>query len=423
MKHNELVIAVTGLISMSALGIQSAHAGGVITVDSISDQPISGFITLREAINTANGLSGVEIVFDENLFSSPQTITLKAGEMLISSEVTINGPGADLLTIDGNNQSRIFTVDDGSSTTQAVSISGLTLTNGNGASKVTNERGGCVMSFEQLTITDSQVTGCSARGGGGVWSRFGSLLIENTTINDNYAQNRGGGVYARSAQVSITNTTISGNTANRTSESGGGVNSNGADLEISNSTISNNLIRTGSDNAGGIFIQNGGELSLVNSTVFNNEGVGIEITLVGSKVFKNRGLEINSVSMSNSLIAGHVAGNCNFVGFNETSINQNNLDTDGSCDVEAINHITVTDPMLEPLADFGGSTFTHRPLPGSPVIDKGSDSLCAQFDQRGENRPKDGDGDGSSICDIGAIELSVTEDVPRVVIFKNGFED
>ncbi len=403
MRNTKLVTALTGILGMTTPGFQSAQAGVVITVNSVSDQPENGLTTLREAIETANQTSGNTINFDSTVFSSPQTITLENGELQISSSMTINGSGKDMLTINGNNQSRIFTVYDGTDTIQAVSISGLTLTNGNGTSAVLNELGGCVMSNEQLTVIDSKVTSCSARAGGGIWSRFGSLVVENTEIINNFAGNRGGGVYARNGPVFITNTTISGNTANRSSESGGGINSHGADLNVTNSTISNNQVRT--DNAGGIFMKLGGELTLLNTTVLNNEGVGIDTS--------------GQVNLSNSLIAGHDAGNCDFVGINASSNNQNNMDTDGSCDVQATNHITISDPMLEPLVDFGGNTLTHRPLLGSPLIDAGDDFLCTEFDQRGELRPQDGDDDGSAVCDIGAVELAVFEDI----IFINDFDN
>ena len=52
--------------------------------------------------------------------------------MLISDSLTIAGPGAADITINGNNQSRIFKIDDGSRATNiSVEIDGLTLTGGN----------------------------------------------------------------------------------------------------------------------------------------------------------------------------------------------------------------------------------------------------------------------------------------------------
>ena len=65
-------------------------------------------------------------------------------------------------------------------------------------------------------------------------------------------------------------------------------------------------------------------------------------------------------------------------------------------------------PLLGPLQDNGGPTFTHALLPGSPAIDQGKSSRHGA-DQRGHRRPHDFSaipnapgGDGS---DIGAFEL------------------
>ena len=61
-------------------------------------------------------------------------------------------------------------------------------------------------------------------------------------------------------------------------------------------------------------------------------------------------------------------------------------------------------PLLGPLANNGGPTFTHRTLPGSPLrnaIPNGTDGLCTAglTDQRGITRPQ---GPG---CDVGSVEV------------------
>jgi hypothetical protein len=48
--------------------------------------------------------------------------------------------------------------------------------------------------------------------------------------------------------------------------------------------------------------------------------------------------------------------------------------------------------------------MTHVPLPGSPAIDTAAPS-CLATDQRGVVRPKDGNGDGTVRCDVGAAEF------------------
>jgi hypothetical protein len=62
------------------------------------------------------------------------------------------------------------------------------------------------------------------------------------------------------------------------------------------------------------------------------------------------------------------------------------------------------DPRLGALADNGGPTKTHALLAGSPAIDHGDNNDAPAIDQRGVARPRDGDGNGSRVVDIGAFE-------------------
>ena len=57
-------------------------------------------------------------------------------------------------------------------------------------------------------------------------------------------------------------------------------------------------------------------------------------------------------------------------------------------------------PGIGPLADNGGSTFTHALLPGSPAINSGNNNACTDTDQHGLARPQ------GETCDIGAYELT-----------------
>ena len=61
-------------------------------------------------------------------------------------------------------------------------------------------------------------------------------------------------------------------------------------------------------------------------------------------------------------------------------------------------------PGLGPLASNGGPTQTHAVLKGSPAIDRVAISGCLGTDQRGKRRPQNGDGKGTSRCDVGAFE-------------------
>ena len=82
----------------------------------------------------------------------------------------------------------------------------------------------------------------------------------------------------------------------------------------------------------------------------------------------------------------------------------NNLvgDTTGATGFVASDLLNV-DPLLGRLQNNGGPTNTRALLPGSPAVDAGNNTACPFTDQRGVLR-KDGDKDGTVVCDIGAFE-------------------
>src|SRR5262249_15376448 len=62
------------------------------------------------------------------------------------------------------------------------------------------------------------------------------------------------------------------------------------------------------------------------------------------------------------------------------------------------------DPLLAPLADYGGSTPTLALLPRSPALDAGTASGAPRLDARGQRR-SDGDNNGTTLPDLGAFEV------------------
>jgi hypothetical protein len=113
-----------------------------------------------------------------------------------------------------------------------------------------------------------------------------------------------------------------------------------------------------------------------------------------------------------------LGGNCFQLGGSASHItsNGNNLSSDGTCAA----YFTQTLPLLAdwnnvsanlgPLANNGGSTLTHLPLPGSKAIDTGDNSACPPTDQRGVTRPQ------GPRCDIGAVEYVPGEKSPWLLL-------
>ena len=120
-------------------------------------------ISLREAILYSN--SGDTISFDDSLKN--ETIVLTLGELAINKSLTIQGFADSELTIDGNDKSRVFNVDNNFDLIDDVTINNLTITGGNAG----NNSGGGIINEENLTINNSVITGNSAEGsGGGIFS-------------------------------------------------------------------------------------------------------------------------------------------------------------------------------------------------------------------------------------------------------------
>ena len=363
------------LVTLVSASFCLQASAATITVTNTTDNDPG---SLRQAIAAA--ASGDTINFDAAL--NGQTITLTSGELLINKNLTITGPGANLLAINGNATSRVFYISSGD-----VTISGLTITNGTAAGG-----GGILNDHATLTISNCTLSGNSATGnfGGGIYNNGGTLTISASTLSGNSAA-IGGGIDNFNATLTITNSTLSGNSASGPAGFflGGGIanvdNTGSATLTITNSTLSGNS----ATNGGGIGNENnnGSATVEIGNTILNNAGTS------GANIANDSGT-VSSDGYNLSSDGGVV-----------------NLGT-GTGDLNATGDQISTDPMLGPLQNNGGPTFTHALLVGSPAIDTGKDLSGTGQDQRGSVRPFDfacipnaSGGDGS---DIGAYEVQNT---------------
>jgi len=237
-----------------------------------------------------------------------------------------------------------------------------------------------------VTLNDCVIKDNNAEVGGGICN-YGQLYMNRCTVSGNIAAYRGGGIYNNhSSSMWLTNCTISGNSAIE------GLAGPGQQAPIFGAAIVNASEIDG--NGGGIY--NSGTMELLNCTIANNsaEGYGGGFSNVSpvTAIFKN------------TIVANNTAGepgtnNC-FNGEEAviTSLGHN-LDSENTCQFNGTGDLINTDPLLGPLQDNGGPTFTHALLDGSPAIDAGDNSGAPATDQRGITRPQ-----GSAV-DIGAYEL------------------
>jgi predicted outer membrane repeat protein len=200
------------------------------TVTNLSDGDPG---SLRDAIATTP--AGGTVDFQPGLTG---TITLTTGELDVNQDLTIEGPGASVITVSGNNASRVFNI--GKFT---VAISGLTIADGT----VTDLNGGGLYNAGTLTVSDSAFGGNSAvknhstsPKGGGIYST-GTLGVIETTFSGNSAYFYGGAI-GTTGSLNVINSTFSGNLISgpNVSGSGGGGIENEGTLTVTNSTFSGN---------------------------------------------------------------------------------------------------------------------------------------------------------------------------------------
>jgi hypothetical protein len=372
-----------------------------ITVTNTND---SGAGSLRQALADANDGDTIN-------FAVTGTIGLTSAELSVDKNITISGPGADSLAVNANYHRRVFNIRPGAN----VTISRLTMTGGDIRVSLGNG-GGILNDHGTLELTNCAVEGNAAGYGGGIYNdgRKGSvtLTLLNSTVTDNIATDvtwaYGGGIYNNaqdgSAVLTIISSTISSNSAIGADIMpgalgfAGGIYNYGGTLMITNSTISGNHAGGGfqaiTGLGGGIY--NDGTVAITNSTVSHNtaagnDGVGGGISNPGMLMIESSILSYN-VAQNGANLSGAVISH----GYNVCS------DLCGGYFNGPGDQIN-TDPLLGPLQNNGGPTFTRALLPGSPAMDAGNPTFIPPpwYDQRGPDfwRVRNGR------IDIGSFEV------------------
>jgi CSLREA domain-containing protein len=361
-----LALALTLLVALAFASPSVTSAGGGYVVSKTADTADGDCgvdCSLREAIIESNAVGGTDVI---TLPEGTYTLTIEdpleenlaaMGDLDITSEIVINGEGADDTIIDGGGLSRLFHI----LAPAVATISGVTLQNGH------------------------------AGHGGAIYIASGSLALDNTAIRDNDTKTSGGGGgIFNQATLTITNSTISGNTA--TGASGGGIYTFSiGTTTVTNSTVSGNAALFG---GGGLFSGSTSTTNLELVTIANNTATTPNS---GSGIRKEG--DFGAVNLKNTIVAnGGEGGNC----FGTITSNGNNLDSGTTCGLGGGDgNISNADPLLSPLAlNAPGTTETHALSPSSPAFDAGSsDCRPPTTDQRGVLRPL------GEACDIGAYEL------------------
>lgn len=217
------------------------------------------------------------------------------GSFTIQRSVTVHGAGAGATILDGQNLSRVLTIDDPA---ELVILTGLTIQHGNAHGSGFNDIvGGGIASFSgALVLNDCDVSHNAAStvddraAGGGIYSDGGDLSLLHTTVTANTSAGYSGGVEAESLHAIVVDSTISGN---RSRTFSGGIGADGLSLDISRSLISGNTVQAG---PGGGITAEGGPLAIDHSVVSGNHagdyGGGIvseagNLVMIGCTVSNN----------------------------------------------------------------------------------------------------------------------------------------
>jgi hypothetical protein len=286
---------------------------------------------------------------DEVGFGVTGTITPSVDLPALARPITVHGPGANLLAVDGAEYHNLFTV----SARSGATISGLTVAN----VPILNLGG---LELSDCVVTDGVLNG-------------GFMSIANCTLGS--IDNGGDGT--------VLNSTLTGSTL------GGYYSSihNTGSLTLRNSTVSGNMgyytaiivneIPSEAESA---------QLTISSCTISGNTlyGFGPGSALYNEESFYGHGI----VDLSNTIIGGN-----NFLSGGE------DIHQPASYVHFHGRNLIGGNPWLGDLRDNGGPTFTMAPLPGSPALNQGT-SLLEETDQRGVVR--------SGGINIGAYQASAS---------------
>ena len=372
--------SVTGVRTEADFTLTNTDSPSLV-VDTVLDltDGTDGVTSLREALAFADSRTVPStITFDPIVFGeTSQTITLTQGQLTLNggANISIAGPGANLLTVSGNNASGVFDVEGGS-----VSLSGMTVTGGRDV-----DGGGVYNNGGNVSLTNVVVTNNAANQGGGAFNQTGGTISLTDTTFSNNSGATGGGLFNNSGgTMTLTNCTVNGNTA---PDSGGGLYNNASGtMTLTNCTISGN---TAGVTGGGLYISPGATATLTNSIVAGGNAAG-----------DIRGA-LNSASANN--LIGSDAG--------MTGI------SDGSQGNQIGTVQLPINPLLSVLGAYGGPTSTMALLPGSPAIGGGASGPgVPTSDQRGQARPNTGAVDIGSFQSAGFVLTPANGSTPQSAV-------
>ena len=399
-----------------------AQTGVNLVVNSLNDSGDGiagvGECTLREALAVTNLQADANTITFQPGLTGVISLARDSGPLIITSPVTITGPGASLLAVSGVGAVRVLQ----NSSSATVTLAGMTIRDGlrQGAqfqSPNENVSGGGILNSGTLLLVACALQNNRALGAigfsngsewvvgggasGGAILNTGTLTLRNCTLSNNQAMGgtgapgttntngaaRGGAIYNFGA-ATLTNCTLYGNHAYAGFNGSLGKGVGGA------------IYNAGSASA----TRATSTVTLLNCTIVVNQTFDSDSGTGGGLYTQTRptGASFwNFIRIRNSLVARNSAGTGpdaagtvisdgnNLVGKRNGSTGWIGADRTGTI-------AAPLDPQVDLLANNAGPTATAALLAGSPAINN-ADSAAPATDQRGAVR--------SGAPDIGAYEF------------------
>jgi CSLREA domain-containing protein len=350
MKLSTLYAFTLLFLSIFAVTTVKGQSGTLFTVNDIADThdtnagdtlcaDANGKCTLRAAIEESNATPVQDAV--NFALPNPSTINLTLGELTVSANIYIIGPGARKLNVqrssaNGTADFRIFNIQETMSGFRPTTIRGMSIKNG----KSTGDGGAIYVNYSTaVRFIDLALTGNFSPASGGAIFNAGTITVSRCLLNSNTSAGLYGGAIINITSASVFNSTFTDNSGSR-----GGAIYNSANLVLVNDTITNNT-------------------ATVNGSSVTNDSVGttdVLNTIIGVDASPT----VSSLSGTfNSLGSNLITDARNSTGFT------NGTNGDQVSDNNAIN------PLLGNLANNGGETDTRALLNGSPAIDHGNNCV------------------------------------------------
>lgn len=234
-----VLLALAALFTFNLALVQATPAAALplstFTVDNTND---AGAGSLRQALLDANALPGADVID----ISAVGVVNLLSPLPMITGSVTIQGPGAELFTVDGQDLYRVLDI-----AAVDVSISALTVQRGAAAGAGANGAG--IRSLGDLSLSHVRVLSNTAQGHGGGVDARGSVTVTGSLFHNNHSTNGIGGALRTNRLAAISGTQFIENTSQG---DGGALFALGQNV-ITNTLFRDNVCLAGSCDGGGLF--------------------------------------------------------------------------------------------------------------------------------------------------------------------------